>query len=388
MRLLVVSHACATPINQIFFADVERISGWSITIVGPSTWNDDYSTQRTFERHSDFDGVIHPIPVWMNGHIPLHFYRSTFRSLLKNLRPDAIYVHHEPYAAATVQMYLANRLWHGCPIGFFTWQNMNKSYLPPFRQTERMVHQQSDFAFSGSESARNVLRSKGYRGPCALLPGSINPDIHLPDPSADGLRGELGIPDDAVVLGFMGRISRVKGLETLLEAVALLEDLPWHLVLVGDGDHMKPLQENATSRGLASRVHFTGYVPHTKAPRYLSFFDILVLPSETQPNWKEQFGRVLIESLACGTPVIGSDSGEIPHVITRSRGGLTFPEGKTDALARVLRIMIESPGLRTEHANLGRSFVLDEHTNLALARRFVDNVRQHALNAAPLTALS
>jgi glycosyltransferase involved in cell wall biosynthesis len=186
----------------------------------------------------------------------------------------------------------------------------------------------------------------------------------------------------------MGRISRVKGLETLLEAVSLLEDLPWHLVLVGDGDHTKPLQENATSRGLASRVHFTGYVSHTEAPRYLSFFDALVLPSETQPNWKEQFGRVLIESLACGTPVIGSDSGEIPNVIARSRGGLTFPEGNIVALARVLRIMIESPSLRTKHANLGRSFVLDEHTNLALARRFVDNVRQHALNAAPLTALS
>jgi glycosyltransferase involved in cell wall biosynthesis len=265
---------------------------------------------------------------------------------------------------------------------------MNKSYLPPFRQTEQMVHRQSDFAFSGSESARNVLRSKGYRGPCALLPGSINPAIHLPDPSADGLRGELGIPDDALVLGFMGRISRVKGLETLFEAVSLLEDLPWHLVLVGDGDHMKPLQENAMSRGLASRVHFTGYVPHTEAPRYLSFFDVLVLPSETQPNWKEQFGRVLIESLACGTPVIGSDSGEIPHVIARSKGGLTFPEGNTDALARALKMMIESPGLRTKHANLGRSFVLAEHTNLALARRFVDNVRKHALNAAPLTALS
>jgi glycosyltransferase involved in cell wall biosynthesis len=75
-------------------------------------------------------------------------------------------------------------------------------------------------------------------------------------------------------------------------------------------------------------------------------------------------------------------------VIARSKGGLTFPEGNTDALARALKMMIESPGLRTKHANLGRSFVLAEHTNLALARRFVDNVRKHALNAAPLTALS
>lgn len=376
MKLLVISHACATPVNQQFYAEVEQLSGWSLSLVGPSQWKDDYGTRRALERWPAFHGSLHPIPVWFNGNVPLHVYRSTFRPLLQTLKPDAIYVHHEPYAAATAQVYAMNRLWHGCPIGFFTWQNLHKTYPPPFRQTERMVLQSSAFACTGSESAAAVLREKGYEGMTTLLPGSINPDLHTPDPDADELRPELRIPSDAVVLGFMGRISEVKGLSTLLRALSTLTELPWHLVLVGDGDYRSEFEDEADALSLSDRVHLAGYVPHPDAPTYLSLFDVLVLPSETQPNWKEQFGRVLVEALACGTPLLGSDSGEIPYVIQRTGGGLTFPEGNAKALAKTLRRMITTPELRTSLVEAGRTSVLQEHTDAVLAQRFIDTVSE------------
>ena len=59
--------------------------------------------------------------------------------------------------------------------------------------------------------------------------------------------------------------------------------------------------------------------------------DVLVLPSRTTPTWAEQFGKVLCEALLCGTPVIGSSSGEIPWVVTTTGGGLVYPEGDTPA---------------------------------------------------------
>ena len=61
--------------------------------------------------------------------------------------------------------------------------------------------------------------------------------------------------------------------------------------------------------------------------------DVLVLPSRTTPTWKEQFGRVIVEALWCGVPVVGSDSGEIPWLIGLTGGGLMFPEGDHAALA-------------------------------------------------------
>jgi glycosyltransferase involved in cell wall biosynthesis len=375
MKLFVVSHACATPVNQRLFAEIERQSGWDIVLVAPSTWIDDYGNERTLERLPGFRADLAPTRVGLNGNVPLHFYRSTFRSLLSFHRPDAIYVHHEPYAAATAQVYLANRAWHGCPIGFFTWQNIEKQYPPPFRQLERMVYRTSAFAFSGSESAETVLRSKGYQGPCTLLPGSVNPDAHRPDPSATKLRSRLGIAPEEIVFGFMGRVSKVKGLDTTLSALSELNDFPWRFVVVGDGDYRSTFQKSVDRRGLSSRIICTGYVPHTDAAQYLSMFDVLILPSETQPSWKEQFGRVLVEALACGTPLIGSDSGEIPNVIRRTGGGLTFGEGDPSALRSALVCLGKDARMRSSFASNGRDYVLRHHTDEILAERFVGVIR-------------
>ena len=77
-------------------------------------------------------------------------------------------------------------------------------------------------------------------------------------------------------------------------------------------------------------MRFLGLVPSTEAPRYYREIDVLVLPSLTRPNWVEQFGRVLIEAMACGVAVVGSSSGEIPWVI--GDAGVIFPEGDADAL--------------------------------------------------------
>ena len=85
--------------------------------------------------------------------------------------------------------------------------------------------------------------------------------------------------------------------------------------------------------------------------------DVVVLPSHSTPTWKEQFGRVIIEALWCGVPVIGSDSGEIPWVIGLTGGGLVFPEGDVGALAARLAELRASPELRRQLADTGRQAV-------------------------------
>jgi glycosyltransferase involved in cell wall biosynthesis len=94
---------------------------------------------------------------------------------------------------------------------------------------------------------------------------------------------------------------------------------------------------------------------------------ILVLPSLTTPTWKEQFGHVLIEAMACGVPVIGSDSGAIPEVI--GGAGLVVPEGNVEALAAALRGLISTPLLHADLAARGRARVLSHYTNEAVASR-------------------
>jgi glycosyltransferase involved in cell wall biosynthesis len=97
-------------------------------------------------------------------------------------------------------------------------------------------------------------------------------------------------------------------------------------------------------------------------PQQLAKMDTLVLPSRTEVFWKEQFGRVLVEAMACGVPVVGSDSGEIPHVIADA--GIVVPEGDPHALALALLRLRGDEGLRRSfiakgHARVERLYSID-----------------------------
>jgi L-malate glycosyltransferase len=371
MKLLVVSHACANPVNQQFFAEVESLSGWELIIIVPSNWQSEYGTGNGVARWPGLRGRLIGVPVWNPGSIPLHAYRSFWVSLLKREMPDAIYVYHEPYALATAQVYLANRLSIKRVIGFFSGQNILKRYPPPFEQAQRTVFRWSSFAFPVSSSVEEVLRKKGYRGASTILPFSIDPVVYKPSQAAQQLRQRLRSSVDEVVIGYLGRIVEEKGLATLLRALSKLKEVRWSLVVVGAGPYEADFERLAHELGLSQRIQRVGYIPHEDAPLYLSAFDLLVLPSETRPNWREQFGRVIIEALACGTPVIGSNSGEIPSLLRATGGGLIFPEGRADVLAQQIRRLVEDPALRRESITKGQTRVLAEYTNRSLADRFV-----------------
>ncbi|MGC8839818.1 MAG: glycosyltransferase, partial [Anaerolineae bacterium] len=171
-------------------------------------------------------------------------------------------------------------------------------------------------------------------------------------------------PNVPFTIGYAGRLVEQKGLRVLVEALAGLGG-EWRLMLCGTGPLKAELQAQLRSLGLAGRVRFQDHVPSEEMSRYLREMDVLVLPSLTRPNWKEQFGRVLIEAMACGVPVIGSDSGEIPHVI--GDAGLIFPEGDARALRSLLARLQEEPALRRELAAKGRARVLAHYTQTRIA---------------------
>jgi glycosyltransferase involved in cell wall biosynthesis len=157
-----------------------------------------------------------------------------------------------------------------------------------------------------------------------------------------------------------------KGVHILLRAVAGLRG-EWHLRILGSGPQRGQLESLAAELGITERVRFEDLIPSTQMPGYYNQLNALVLPSLTRPNWKEQFGRVLIEAMACGVPVVGSGSGEIPNVI--GDAGLVFPEGDVQALrARLSRLMAD-PALCEELAHRGRERVLAHYTQAQVAAK-------------------
>ncbi|MGB8466977.1 MAG: glycosyltransferase, partial [Terrimicrobiaceae bacterium] len=289
MHLLVVSHPCTTPINQQIYAELEQQTGWKISLIIPDQWKDEFGNTLEGGTWPGLKAKIDKVPVWKNGHIVLHVYKRNWSNFLRKNRFDAIYVHNEPYALAAAQICRANARTIRAPFGFYSAQNIFKQYPPPFRWLERMVYKESAYAFPITDAVEEVLLAKRFRGVSTVCPLPLDPAIYRPRGTEEDRR-LIPRAEGEVVIGYVGRIVEPKGLRTLAAALPSLRDLPWKLVVIGKGDFEETFRQLLADGGVSDRVAFLGFVPHEETPRYLSAFDTLVVPSETQPNWKEQFG--------------------------------------------------------------------------------------------------
>lgn len=370
MKLLCVSHPCATAANQEFFERVRVAGGCDVTLVVPARWRSEYG-ELVAERWSGFSGRLVPLPVIGRGNIPLHVYAASLASIVRSERPDVVYVHHEPYALATAQAFRANGRCGRAPIGFYSAQNLLKRYPWPFSALERRVYRQASFAFPVSRAVERVLRAKGYRGRAEVLPLAVTPRPLT----------ERRAPNGSLTLGFVGRLAHEKGADILLDALARLPATV-RAVIAGDGGLADALRRRAASLGVGDRVRWLGYVPHAEVGAIYPTFDALIVPSRSVPGWREQFGRVVVEALAAGVPVLASDSGELPELVAATGGGWTFPEGDAAALAALVAELLDAPVSLVERGRRGRAAVEERFAMETVAARFAAVVRECAEGVA------
>jgi glycosyltransferase involved in cell wall biosynthesis len=123
----------------------------------------------------------------------------------------------------------------------------------------------------------------------------------------------------------------------------------WRALFVGSGQLEGELRRWAEGHG--DRVRVVTGVRHEIVPAYLNAMDVLCAPSQTTPAWREQLGRMLIESFACGVPVVASDSGEIPFVV--GDAGVVVGERDEGGWVNAVGELLESPDRRAELRALG-----------------------------------
>jgi len=283
-----------------------------------------------------------------SGKNHFHFYPKIMSEIIA-FAPDVIHIDEEPYSLVTFQVaYCARKL--RIPYVIFSWQNIYKRYPWPFGDMEAYVLRHAAGFIGGNAESISVFRRKGYSGVSKLIPQfgvrAANVDVL----SRKHVTGLLSV-------GFLGRFVDEKGIETVLQALVDVKHIDFHLV--GSGPAVQKWSQLAEKLGIAERVQFLPPVGSTEIWPLLRSWDVLVLPSVTRANWKEQFGRVLIEAMAVGTCVLGSSSGEIPNVI--GNAGLVFAEGESADCARQLR-QLEDPQLRTLLASRGLERVRQNYT--------------------------
>lgn len=331
-RVLVVSHPCVIDINQCVYLELRR-RGWELRIVVPARWRHEY-------RHTDFaptalaglEDALLPLPILLPGRPQRHVYVIRPATIVRNVRPDLIFLEQEPFSVAALQWSIAAGRF-AVPFGVQADENLNRPFPLLARVIRHRVLRRATFVAARTPSAARLVEVWGARGCIAVAPHAV--------PTWPLARVEEQRP---FTVGFAGRLVPEKGIDDLLAAVSVLEP-PVRLLVAGAGPLAQKVEQAAWS-GL--EVEILGGLGHSEMGSIFARMDVLVLPSRTTPTWTEQFGRVLVEALSQRTPVVGSDSGEIPWVIETTGGGLVFPEGQPRRLAEALEALRHNPAWRAE----------------------------------------
>jgi glycosyltransferase involved in cell wall biosynthesis len=386
MKILVASHTYIVDLNREKLRALAQLEpGIEVTVVVPKRWKPGGVQNKIIDSEFVNEGSFKVIPVsnFSQNNQGLLTFGLDLIPVLKQFKPDIIQVEQGSKAVTYAEFITLNkRLGLKAKNLFFTWWNLPYQLKFPISTLESYNLQNTDGIVVGNKDGAEILRERGYQGAMEIMPQlGVDERLFKPVPQPE-LREQLGIQPHEFVVGFVGRFVEEKGLLTLIEALAGLKDLPWKGVLLGRGELRETLIQKTAELGLQDRLIFVESVPHDQVQRYINLMDTLVLPSETtykfktltSVGWKEQFGHVLIEAMACKIPVIGSNSGEIPHVI--GNGGLIFPEKNVEILQDCLRQLIEKPNLAKDLGEKGYQRVMEQYTNTALAKKLLEFYQQ------------
>lgn len=380
MRVLVVDPN-AVRRGELSKAEALAAAGLTVSVLAPRAWRENY---RTLHAPAAWSGSYRLVRAPVAGKPPNRcLFLGGWREALRP-RPEVVLTLSDENFWPTGQALVLTRLlaprarfvchswrnlcfspaWHPQP---WTWLYRADTWL------ERRVFAGADLIVARNQAAVAVLRRRGYRGPMALLSWGV--DTHQfapperkprarPEDAGGGVneseRGGLGdgggtprlasqgARSGRFTIGFVGRFSPEKGLETLLAASARLA-APHRLLLVGGGP-LEARVQDWIQRHPEVPAELAPLVDHAQMPELYHRMDVLVLPSRQAGFEQEQFGRALVEAMACGVAVVGSDSGAIPEVV--GDGGLIFPAGDALALADRLASLAD-PIRRAELARRG-----------------------------------
>jgi glycosyltransferase involved in cell wall biosynthesis/GT2 family glycosyltransferase len=242
---------------------------------------------------------------------------------------DLIDVHEEPFALATAEV-LALRILRRqrAPYALYSAQNLDKRLPAPFRWFQWRALQNARAISVCNAAAGALVERRGYPGRADVIPLGV--DTAAFRPPAHSL---VTTYRERPVVGYAGRLADHKGVDVLLEAVAGMPAV--ELRVAGGGPTLAALRERAERLGVADRVSFVGALHGEELSRFYQSLDVLAVPSLTTSTWVEQFGRVAVEAMAAGIPVVASDSGALPDVV--GEAGLLVAPGE----ARVLRSALE-----------------------------------------------
>lgn len=379
MKVLIVYHAGAMENPRHIYRALAQASDVELTVIVPKR----FKVERVYEpsgwlcvEHEENRAGYQLIPVPLRN--PYNYWQGfesePLRRLIKEVRPDIIHVLDEPTSGCLFQV-----VWQRLAVPprskvlFYGFENLPIRLGRRSRLKWKFTWAQiAGGAAANSEALENLKRAGFPRN--RLLKRifwGISTDVFRPLNKLT-LKNDLNLDCEHIV-GFVGRLVPEKGLRVLLAAMRRLPTTV-HCLIIGTGPMRAELELWSGLPDLKGRIHLFDVMPPERLVEYINCMDVLAIPSLTVSHWKEQYGRVTGEAMACGVPVVGSDSGAIPEVIDSA--GLIVSEGDVSALAKALHTAIFDRGVREHLKQQGLQRVEQELSVKAMVQRLMDLYRR------------
>jgi D-inositol-3-phosphate glycosyltransferase len=312
------------------------------------------------------------IPAFSNG--ILHFQEE------QNIPYDLIHSHYWLSGLAGLQL---RRDWNIPLVHMFHTLGVMKTRLGGTTEdsqrieSERSLLASADRIVAATPAERMQLQwlYQADLQKVVVIPPGVDLAVFHPIPQAKA-KERIGLSDEGQMILYVGRIERLKGIETLLRASALLQERgvltpPCPCVAVIGGDPENPqeemsfLQELRTSLNIQNVVQFLGRRPQEELAFYYSAAQVVVMPSQY-----ESFGMVALEAMACGSPVVASGVGGLLYLVRDGKTGFHIPDSDPKALAEKLQLLLSNEPLRRElgrqAASVARGYSWDKITEQVL----------------------
>lgn len=371
LRVLSIAHSAITrSIGRLRYERlIEDFPNIELTLLTPDHWTEYGKAIRLDPPANGLNVISEPVRLqsvpYANWY--LHYY-PRLGVLVRTLRPDVIHLWEEPWSLVALQAArLRKSLLPLSALVLETDQNIYRRLPIPFQYIRQTNLRQTDLLIGRQDESLQVCRVAGYSGPTAIVEYGT-------DQTVFNVRTVRRTLTDGFVLGYVGRVIPEKGLQDVLSAMAHPDyRLPRggvSLFVLGDGPYREALKAQASELGIERQLHFLPSRAPDQVADFMRGLDALVLMSRTMPSWKEQFGRVIMEAQACGTPVIGSTSGSIPSVV--GPGGWIVPEADTGGLAKLINRLAGNPLEVAAAGNAGLTQAANRYSFATVARNLGD----------------
>ncbi|NRA45503.1 MAG: glycosyltransferase family 4 protein [Oligoflexales bacterium] len=320
-------------------------------------------------------------------HVQTVLFRGLGKTIKEFLRSNEkgenlIFCMAEPYSITSLFVWLTAFFVKRNQFKFYciATQNIYKDFPWPIKLIQRFVLKRCDGIFALGQEHEAVIRKNAYDGPFFSFPLWFNSELFrkrsLAECSQAFMQHSLPNLEGRKVLGFSGSLKEEKGILDLLTFLKMNQQNlkeRYAFFVCGSGPLEAEVEKACKELiGFGMMAHFFGPLSADEMPYFFSVCDILVVPSRTRRNWKEQFGRIIIEAKACGCSVIGSDSGEIPVVIDHP--DYIFSEGNLRELGRAIEHAASDLSLPEFKKQLMQKN-FDKYSDKALASQFYETIK-------------